>query len=83
MFRSEPLFERPVSGKVVNLTAYTIGKIVRPGITLMEIVPDGDEFKVLARVSPVDIDIVRTGLESQVHLLAYPGRSAQVFKRGR
>jgi len=69
----------PVSGKVVNLTAYTIGGIVRPGTPLMEIVPDGDDLKVLARVSPADIDIVRAGLEAQVRLSAYPGRSAPVF----
>jgi len=69
----------PVSGKVVNLTAYTIGGIVRPGTPLMEIVPDGDDLKVLARVSSADIDIVRAGLEAQVRLSAYPGRSAPVF----
>ena len=69
----------PVSGKVVNLTAYTIGGIVRPGTSLMEIVPDGDDLKVLARVSPADIDIVRAGLEAQVRLSAHPGRSTPVF----
>jgi HlyD family type I secretion membrane fusion protein len=69
----------PASGKVVNLQTYTVGGIVRPGTPLMEIVPDGDDLKVLARVSPADIDIVWAGLEAQVRLSAYPGRSAPVF----
>lgn len=69
----------PVSGQVVSLTAYTIGGVVRPGTPLMEIVPTGDALKVLARINPADIDIVRAGLPAQVRLSGYPGRSAPVF----
>lgn len=70
----------PVSGKIVNLQAHTIGGVVRAGDLLMEVVPLEDALVVVARVSPADIDVVRAGLAAQVRLSAYPGRTAPVLE---
>jgi HlyD family secretion protein len=45
--------------------------VLGPGQPLMDIVPSDDELIVEARVSPADIDVVRTNLPAQVRLLSY------------
>ncbi len=67
------IIEAPLSGVITALKVHTIGGVVRPGDTLMEIVPI-DELLVEARVSPQDIDVVREGLEARVMLSAYAAR---------
>ncbi len=63
----------PLSGVVTALQTHTIGGVIRPGDTIMEIVPI-DELLVEAQVSPQDIDVVRLGLEARVMLSAYAAR---------
>ncbi|MEQ9642608.1 MAG: HlyD family type I secretion periplasmic adaptor subunit [Alphaproteobacteria bacterium] len=65
----------PVDGRVVELRFKTSGGVVGPGEPILDIVPIRDELLVDARVSPLDIDVVRPGLEARVHLLAYRQRS--------
>ena len=47
---------------------------------MLEIVPAGAELLLEARVAPVDIDEVHEGLQAQVHLLAYQGRTLPRIK---
>jgi HlyD family secretion protein len=65
----------PVSGTVVNLRFKTEGGVVQRGEPIMEIVPAEDALLIDARISPNDIDVVRSGLPAQVHLSAYANRS--------
>ena len=51
----------PVQGTVLHVEINTIGAVVTPGQTLMEIVPDVDKLVIEARVSPMDIDRVGSG----------------------
>jgi HlyD family secretion protein len=51
----------PTSGVVHQLSAHTIGGVIRAGDTIMEIVPDTDDLMIEARIQPKDIDQVRTG----------------------
>lgn len=51
----------PVSGQVIGLKVYSKGEVVRPGDTLMYIVPQKDRIFVLAKVSPKDRDKVHVG----------------------
>jgi len=44
----------PVAGKVVNLTEHTRGAVIRPGDTVMEIVPVHDQLDVEAHLRPED-----------------------------
>lgn len=49
----------PQSGFVHQLAVHTIGGVVAPGATVMQIVPDQDRMTVEFRVSPTDIDQLR------------------------
>lgn len=61
----------PVNGTVVDLKFKTIGGVVQRGEPIMSIVPTGDELIVEARLTPLDVKAVHSGLEAQIHLSAY------------
>lgn len=73
------LVRSPVTGQVVGLTVFTIGGVVRPGETLMEVVPDGRELVVQANVQPTDADDVYVGQPAQVRFLSVHNRSLPLF----
>jgi HlyD family secretion protein/epimerase transport system membrane fusion protein len=72
---SRGMITAPVAGTVVDLQVKTIGGIVAPGQTVLDIVPAGDALVLEARVAPADVDEVHAGLQAQVHLLAYKSRN--------
>jgi HlyD family secretion protein/epimerase transport system membrane fusion protein len=64
----------PLAGTVMGLAVHTVGGVVSPGSTLMEIVPSADQLTVEAKVDVKDIDHVRAGLPAQVRLTNYSQR---------
>lgn len=70
------LYERsviraPYSGTVDKLAFATIGDVVKPAETIMEVVPDRDRLLVEAMVSPADIDQVRDGQQARIRFTAF------------
>jgi HlyD family type I secretion membrane fusion protein len=65
----------PVSGVVVNSQLNTIGGVIRPGQTVLEIVPGEDPLIVEARVRPLDIDEVVIGQPTEVRFSAFKQRT--------
>jgi HlyD family secretion protein len=65
----------PASGTVVGLSVFTVGGVVSPGQTLMEIVPDNRNLVVQAQVSPGDADDVFQGQKAQVRFLSVHDRT--------
>lgn len=61
----------PVRGVVKQIKANTLGGVVAPGATVMEILPIGSRVLVEARIRPQDIGFVSVGQEVQVKLSAY------------
>lgn len=61
----------PGSGTIQNLKVHTLGKVIAPGEVLMELVPQDEELVINARVSPIDIDNVLPGLETEVRFTAF------------
>lgn len=68
------LLTAPVAGKVVNLTAHTHGAVIRPGETVMEIVPSNDKLEVEAHVRPDEADQIYVGMSARVTLNSYETR---------
>lgn len=69
----------PVAGRVVGLGVYTLGAVIRPGDTVMEIVPEKDALEVEARARPEDADGVYAGMTVRVNLSAYQQRRLPVI----
>ncbi|UYZ68776.1 HlyD family type I secretion periplasmic adaptor subunit [Moraxella bovis] len=61
----------PVDGKVNNIAVTTIGGVVRPGDTIMQLLPTSSDLIVEAKVQPVDIAYVKEGQTASVKLDAY------------
>jgi HlyD family type I secretion membrane fusion protein len=64
----------PVAGRVVSLTAFTIGGVIKAGEPILEVVPVNETLTLDARVQPTDIDVVHPGQSAQVHLTAFKQR---------
>ncbi len=58
----------PISGTVVSLQVHTSGGVIKPGDTLLSIVPADEPLVVEAQINPNDIDVVHKGLSAQVRL---------------
>lgn len=69
----------PLDGTVQNIQIHTQGGVIRPGDTIMEIVPLDDRLVIEGQVSPTDIDSVRPGLEAEVRLSALSMRKTPII----
>ena len=67
----------PVGGRVQGLKVFTVGGVVPPRETIMEIVPIDEKLIVEAQLSTNDIDSVHPGLPVQLHFAALNRRSSQ------
>lgn len=61
----------PVSGTVQESILGTIGAIIQPGETILKIAPSSDDYVIRARISPNDIEHMRTGLAAQITFPAF------------
>lgn len=61
----------PVSGRVVEMTVFTTGGVVRPGAPILDIVPLDQPLIVEARVNTTDIEKLHIGQSSRVRLSAF------------
>lgn len=61
----------PANGFVVDMKANTRGGVIRPGNNILDIVPDGEQLIVEARVSTVDVDKIGMGSTARVQLAAF------------
>lgn len=61
----------PVSGRIVGMTVFTSGGVIRPGAPILDIVPDGEALVVEARVNTADIEKLFIGQSTRVRLSAF------------
>lgn len=61
----------PVNGIVKGLGVNTVGGVISPGQTLLEIVPVEKNLEVLVRISPQNIGHIKTGQKVKVKLSSF------------
>jgi HlyD family type I secretion membrane fusion protein len=64
----------PEDGIVLGTRFFNFGAVVKPGDTLMELLPSRDRLVAEVNLSPSDIDVVYPGLEAQVRLPEFKQR---------
>jgi HlyD family type I secretion membrane fusion protein len=69
----------PAAGRVVGLAVHSRGAVVKPGDTLLEIVPDNDQLEVEAHLRPEDADEAYIGMPALVRLTGYRQRRLPVI----
>jgi HlyD family secretion protein len=74
------LMRAPVSGVIVGLQANTVGGVIQSGQAVMEIVPEGQDLIVEARVRPEDADNLRLDQEAEVRITAFSGRNMPLLR---
>ncbi|MGX8008046.1 HlyD family type I secretion periplasmic adaptor subunit [Mesorhizobium sp. ORM8.1] len=65
----------PQDGVVQQSLAYTIGGVITPGQTIMQVVPDNDSLAVEARIAPSDIDHLWVGQSASLRFSAFNTRT--------
>jgi len=68
------IIRAPVDGVIVKIEKNTIGSIIRPGETVLEILPTSNDLIISARVSPVDKDIMKIGQNANIRFSALNAR---------
>ncbi len=61
----------PLDGIVKTISVNTIGGVVQPGMTMLEIVPTDDRIVIETKVNPKDIGFILPGLPARVKFSAY------------
>jgi adhesin transport system membrane fusion protein len=61
----------PIDGVVHRVLVQTVGGVVQPGETIVEVVPAGDAPMVEAKVKPSDIGHLHIGQEARVRISAF------------
>ena len=61
----------PVSGIIQGLSITGINEVVKPGATILQIVPVDDDLVVEARVLPNEIGYIQPGLKAEVKIDSY------------
>ena len=62
------------NGIVVDLNVHTVGGVIQPGATVLEIVPIQDNLFVEVQVRPADIDNIAVGMKADIIFSAFSQR---------
>ena len=65
----------PTEGIVTGMKFHTEGGVIAPGTPILDIIPQNEELVLEAKINPIDIDMVTTGLEARIVFSAYKSRN--------
>ena len=68
---TKALITSPVVGTIKSVYINTLGGVVQPGETIIEIVPTEDKLLIEAKIKPQDIGFIYPGLAAVVKVTAY------------
>lgn len=69
----------PASGQVVGLKVFTVGGVIPPGETLMEIVPERVKLVVQTQIAPTDADDIYVGQKAEIRISALHNRQLPIL----
>jgi HlyD family type I secretion membrane fusion protein len=69
----------PYAGRVVALTAFSVGGVLQRGDKILDIVPDQDLLTIEAQIAVEDISDIRPNMRAEVHLTAYKQRIVPII----
>ncbi|WP_051321150.1 HlyD family type I secretion periplasmic adaptor subunit [Rhizobium mesoamericanum] len=69
----------PADGTIVDLKFFNDGQVVRPGETLLEIVPDNSPLTVEARIRVEDVADVKPDMDAEVHFTSYKQKTLPII----
>jgi HlyD family type I secretion membrane fusion protein len=76
---SRSMIRATATGRVMGLKVHTVGGVVGPGETLMEIVPQNRVLVVEAKAAPKDADDLKIGMSTQVRFSSLQERNMPIL----
>ena len=73
------VIKAPATGEILNLDFATVGGVVRPGETIMEVIPDVGDVTASIKIKPTDRASVFEGQAVRTQIAAYKGWAAPRF----
>lgn len=70
----------PIAGTIFGLTVFAPREVVRPGEVILQVVPEGANLVVMARLNPIHVDQVYPGQEAKLRFSAFPARVTPEFE---
>ena len=70
----------PSNGTVFELQVHTVGGVVQPAQTIMQIVPQAEQLIIESRIAPTDVDEVDIGQEATIILSAFDHKTTPQLK---
>ena len=70
----------PVAGEVVGMQVFALREVIRPGESILRIVPEDADLVVRARLQPIYVDQVYPGQSSVLRFSAFPSRTTPLFE---
>jgi HlyD family secretion protein len=70
----------PVAGTIHALALHTLGGVVQPGSTLLQIIPKTEKITILARLTPHDIDKAHVGQTANVRFSSFDSHTTPRLK---
>ena len=70
----------PVAGEVFGMTVFAPREVVRPGESILQIVPAGAELVALAQLAPIHVDQVYPGQPATLRFSAFPARTTPEYQ---
>ncbi|GAB3394489.1 HlyD family type I secretion periplasmic adaptor subunit [Azotobacter armeniacus] len=70
----------PEDGMILGMTVHTIGGVISPGTSLLDIVPSISDLVIEAQVSPIDIDRVEAGKLADVRFSGFNSSTTPVVE---
>lgn len=67
----QTVIRAPISGYIANLSVNTLGGVIAPGQTVMEIVPNNEKFIIKANVSTRDRPLIKVGQSAEIRFNAF------------
>lgn len=65
----------PIAGTIHQMSVFTIGGVVAPGETVMQIVPENEKLLVESRIEPAFIDQVSVGQDALIRFSSFDQRN--------
>ena len=69
----------PVAGEVFGMRVSTVGEVVRPGESILHIVPEGAALVVRAQLKPIHVDQVHLGQQAVLRFSAFTARTTPEY----
>lgn len=76
---SRTVIRAPVDGTVNGTQFHTIGGVISPGTRIVDIVPEGEELVIEAKVSPLDIDRVAVNQLATIRFSSFNSQVPNIF----